>query len=375
MSIFDFPIYLADDFARTVISFLFVITLIVFFHELGHFLVGRWCGVRVSTFSIGFGPELFGWNDRSGTRWRLALLPLGGYVRFFGDADAASMPDPEAVGGMTTEERAVSFVFQPVWKRFLIVLAGPVASILLGIVIFSSNAYLYGRVILIPKVASVMAGSAAADAGFQAGDIILSVDGQPVENFMDVQRLVGTHAGVPLTFKLKRDGADIALIATPKAQLRDTIAGQRRMGVLGIAAARDESSLIIKQETLLSAISFGVLQSWEVIASSGDFISGLFVGRASPDQLSGPIGIAKMSGEVAKAGLSALIGFAGLISVSIGFLNLMPIPLLDGGHLVLYTIEAIRKKALDQRSTEVIFRIGLAFVICLTLFSLYVDLR
>lgn len=375
MSIFDFPIYLADDFARTVISFLFVITLIVFFHELGHFLVGRWCGVRVSTFSIGFGPELFGWNDRSGTRWRVALLPLGGYVRFFGDADAASMPDPGAVGGMTTEERAVSFVFQPVWKRFLIVLAGPVASILLGIVIFSSNAYLYGRVILIPKVASVMAGSAAADAGFQAGDIILSVDGQPVENFMDVQRLVGTHAGVPLTFKLKRDGADIALIATPKAQLRDTIAGQRRMGVLGIAAARDESSLIIKQETLLSAISFGVLQSWEVIASSGDFISGLFVGRASPDQLSGPIGIAKMSGEVAKAGLSALIGFAGLISVSIGFLNLMPIPLLDGGHLVLYTIEAIRKKALDQRSTEVIFRIGLAFVICLTLFSLYVDLR
>jgi len=375
MSIFDFPIYLADDFARTVISFLFVITLIVFFHELGHFLVGRWCGVRVSTFSIGFGPELFGWNDRSGTRWRLALLPLGGYVRFFGDADAASMPDPEAVGGMTTEERAVSFVFQPVWKRFLIVLAGPVASILLGIVIFSSNAYLYGRVILIPKVASVMAGSAAADAGFQAGDIILSVDGQPVENFMDVQRLVGTHAGVPLTFKLKRDGADIALIATPKAQLRDTIAGQSRMVVLGIVREQDGSSKILKHETFFGAIGFGARTSWDIIADSVDFISGLPTGRSSADHLSGPIGIAKMSGEVAKLGLAALIGWAGAISVSIGFLNLMPIPLLDGGHLVLYTIEAIRKKALDQRSTEVIFRIGLAFVICLTLFSLYVDLR
>ena len=375
MSLFELPGFLAGGFIHTMIPFLFVITLIVFFHELGHFLVGRWCGVRVSTFSIGFGPELFGWNDKHGTRWRVALLPLGGYVRFFGDADAASTPDHDTMSVMTPADKAVSFFFQPVWKRFLIVLAGPVASILLGIVIFSSNAYLFGRLVLIPKVASIVADSAAAEAGFKVGDIILMVDGRPVESFMDVQRLVGIHAGAPLSFRVDRDGSEVSLTATPRLQLRESIAGQRRMGVLGIAAAHDETTLIVKQETLFSAIGFGVAQSWDVIASSGDFISGLFSGRASPDQLSGPIGIAKMSGEVAKAGLSALIGFAGLISVSIGFLNLMPIPMLDGGHLVLFIIEAVRRRALDQRATELLFRVGLGLLLCLTLFSLYVDLR
>ena len=375
MSLFELPGFLAGGFIHTMIPFLFVITLIVFFHELGHFLVGRWCGVRVSTFSIGFGPELFGWNDKQGTRWRVALLPLGGYVRFFGDADAASTPDHGTMAVMTPADKAVSFFFQPVWKRFLIVLAGPVASILLGIVIFSSNAYLFGRLVLIPKVASIMADSAAAEAGFKVGDIILSVDGRQVESFMEVQRLVGIHAGSPLSFQVDRDGSEVSLTATPRLQMRESIAGQRRMGVLGIAATHDETTLIVKQETLFSAIGFGVAQSWDVIASSGDFISGLFSGRASPDQLSGPIGIAKMSGEVAKAGLSALIGFAGLISVSIGFLNLMPIPMLDGGHLVLFIIEAVRRRALDQRATEILFRVGLGLLLCLTLFSLYVDLR
>ena len=367
--------YLAGGFVNTIIPFLFVITVIVFFHELGHFLVGRWCGVRVSTFSIGFGPELLGWNDQTGTRWRIALLPLGGFVRFFGDADAASQPDYEAAETMTAEERAVSFVFQPVWKRFLIVLAGPVASILLGIVIFSSNAYLFGRYILIPKVASVMPDSAAADAGFKMGDVILSVDGVRVESFMDVQRIVGVHAGVALPFLVERDGNDIELTATPRLQIRESIVGQRRMGVLGIAAAHDETTVQLKNETLFGAIGFGFSQSWEVIASSGDFIAGLFSGRASPDQLSGPIGIAKMSGEVAKSGIGALIGFAGLISVSIGLLNLMPIPLLDGGHLVFYAIEAVRRQALDQRITEFVFRIGMLLILCLTLYSLYIDLR
>lgn len=375
MSLYDLPGLLAGGFIHTMIPFLFVITFIVFFHELGHFLVGRWCGVRVMTFSIGFGPEVFGWNDRLGTRWRVALLPLGGYVRFFGDADAASTPDHETMTVMTPAEKAVSFAFQPVWKRFLIVLAGPVASISLGIVIFSSNAYLFGRMVLIPKVASVMADSAAAEAGFKIGDVIRSVDGQPVESFIDVQRIVGVHAGTALNFRVDREGSEISLTATPRSQMRDSIAGQRRMGVLGIAAARDEASLVIKHEGLFGSISFGFAQSWEVLSSSGDFIAGLFSGRASPDQLSGPIGIAKMSGEVAKAGLSALIGFAGLISVSIGFLNLMPVPMLDGGHLVLFIIEAARRRALDQRVTEIIFRVGLGLLLCLTLFSLYVDLR
>ncbi len=375
MNITDIPSYLAGGFINTIVPFLFVLTIIVFFHELGHYLVGRWCGVRVTTFSIGFGPELIGWNDRSGTRWRIALLPLGGFVRFFGDVDPASTPDYDTAEALSPEERAVSFVFQPVWKRFLIVLAGPLASILLGIVIFSTSAYLYGRVVLIPKVASVVADSAAAEAGFKVGDIILSVEGTEVESFIDLQRIVGMYAGVPLKFVINRDGAEIPLVATPKMQLRESIAGNRRMGVLGIAAARDATTLIMKQETVLGAMAFGLRQTWNVIESSGDFLSGLISGRASTDQLSGPVGIAKMSGEVAKLGLNALIGFAGMISVSIGLLNLMPIPLLDGGHLVLYAIEAVRNRALNQKVTEVIFKIGLAIIACLTLFSLYLDLR
>ena len=375
MNLTDLLNYFGGGFLHTIVPFLFVLTIIVFFHELGHYLVGRWCGVRVSTFSIGFGPELIGWNDRSGTRWRIALLPLGVFVRFFGDADAASTPDHEAAAEFSAEERAVSFIFQPVWKRFLIVLAGPLASILLGVLIFSSNAYLNGRVVLIPKVASVVPESAAAEAGFETGDIIISVDGTEVESFVDVQRIVGMYAGSPLTFMVKRDGALLPLTATPKLQLRESMVGTRRMGVLGIAAARDESTLVVKQETLLGAVGFGFRQSWSVIESSGTFLTGLVSGRASPDQLSGPVGIAKMSGEVAKLGFGALIGFAGLLSVSIGFLNLLPIPMLDGGHLVLFAIEAVRKRALDQKVTEIIFRVGLALILCLTLFSLYIDLR
>ncbi len=375
MNFSDLPGYLAGGVIHTIIPFLFVITIIVFFHELGHYLVGRWCGVRVSTFSIGFGPELIGWTDRSGTRWRVALLPLGGYVKFYGDADAASTPDDDIASTMNEEERAVSFFFQPVWKRFLIVLAGPVASLLLGVVIFSSNAYLFGRVVLIPKVASVVEGSAAAEAGFKVGDIVLSVEGKPVESFVDLQQMVGVYAGVPLTFRVERDGSEVSLVATPRSQIRETIAGNRRTGVLGIAAARDATTLILKQETLVGSFAFGFRQTWGVIEGSGNFLAGLFSGRASPDQLSGPVGIAKMSGEVAKLGFSALIGFAGLISVSIGFLNLMPIPLLDGGHLVLYGVEAIRRRALNQKTTEIIFRIGIALVFCLTAFSLYIDLR
>ena len=303
------------------------------------------------------------------------MLPLGGFVRFFGDSDAASTPDYAGVAEFSPEERAVSFIFQPVWKRFLIVLAGPVASILLGVVIFSTNAYLNGRVVLIPKVASVVPESAAAEAGFQIGDIIVSVDGADVESFVDVQRIVGMYAGVPLKFLVKRDDALQTLVATPKMQLKESMVGTRRMGVLGIAAARDSSTLMVKQETALGAIAFGFRQSWNVIESSGNFLVGLVSGRASSDQLSGPVGIAKMSGEVAKLGLGALIGFAGLLSVSIGLLNLMPVPLLDGGHLVLYIIEIIRKRALNQNVTEIIFRVGLALILCLTLFSLYVDLR
>jgi regulator of sigma E protease len=374
MSVSELPVLIGGGFVTYVIPFLFVLTLVVFFHELGHFLVGRWCGVKVEAFSIGFGPELLGWTDRSGTRWRIALLPLGGYVRFLGDLNAASAPDLEGVSQLTASERAVSFPAQPVWKRFLIVLAGPVASLLLAIIIFAGSAYTSGRYILLPKIASVAPGSAAEEAGFKTGDLVLSVDGETIESFTDLQRIVTIRPGVSLQIKVEREGTVLDLKAVPRLEERDSFVGKKRVGVLGLSASRDATTLVYKDETLAGAVQFGVIETVNVVSGSLTYLKNIIVGRAPPDQLSGPVGIARMSGEAAKLGFLALLSMAGLISASIGFLNLMPIPLLDGGHLVLYVIEAVRGRPLAANTIETAFRIGLAFIVALTLFTLFLDI-
>lgn len=374
MPISEIPMMIGGGFLAYIIPFLFVLTLVVFFHELGHFLVGRWCGVKVEAFSIGFGPEILGWTDRSGTRWRIALLPLGGYVRFLGDANAASAPDLETVAAMPVSDRVLSFPAQPVWKRFLIVLAGPVASLLLAVVIFAGSAYLSGRYILLPKIASVAPGSAAEEAGFQSGDLVLSVDGETIESFTDLQRIVSIRPGEILNIVIDRSGSKMELKAVPRLQERDSFVGKKRVGVLGLSATRDETTLFFKEETLAGAVQFGMVETVNVVSGSLTYLKNIVIGRAPPDQLSGPVGIARMSGEAAKLGFMALIGMAGLISASIGFLNLLPIPLLDGGHLVLYVIEAMRGRPLEAKTVETAFRIGLAFIVALTLFTLFLDL-
>jgi regulator of sigma E protease len=374
MPISEIPMMIGGGFLAYIIPFLFVLTLVVFFHELGHFLVGRWCGVKVEAFSIGFGPEILGWTDRSGTRWRIALLPLGGYVRFLGDANAASAPDLETVAAMPVSDRVLSFPAQPVWKRFLIVLAGPAASLLLAVVIFAGSAYLSGRYILLPKIASVAPGSAAEEAGFQSGDLVLSVDGETIESFTDLQRIVSIRPGEILNIVIDRSGSKMELKAVPRLQERDSFVGKKRVGVLGLSATRDETTLFFKEETLAGAVQFGMVETVNVVSGSLTYLKNIVIGRAPPDQLSGPVGIARMSGEAAKLGFMALIGMAGLISASIGFLNLLPIPLLDGGHLVLYVIEALRGRPLEAKTVETAFRIGLAFIVALTLFTLFLDL-
>jgi len=374
MPLSEVPFMIGGGFLAYVIPFLFVLTLVVFFHELGHFLVGRWCGVKIEAFSIGFGPEILGWTDRTGTRWRIALLPLGGYVRFLGDANAASAPDLETVAAMPASERALSFPAQTVWKRFLIVLAGPVASLLLAVVIFAGSAYFSGRYILLPKIASVAPGSAAEEAGFQSGDLVLSVDGEKIESFTDLQRIVSIRPSETLSIVIDRAGSQLELKAVPRLQERDSFVGKKRVGVLGLTATRDETTLIFKDETLKGAVQFGLSETVNVVSGSLTYLKNIVIGRAPPDQLSGPVGIARMSGEAAKLGFMALIGMAGLISASIGFLNLLPIPLLDGGHLVLYVIEALRGRPLEARTVETAFRIGLAFIVALTLFTLFLDL-
>ncbi len=357
------------------IPFLFVLTLVVFFHELGHFLVARRCGVRVLVFSIGFGPELFGFNDRHGTRWKLCAVPLGGYVKFFGDENAASVPDAAALAAMTDEERRHSFVHQSVARRAAVVVAGPVANFLLAIVIFAALFMVFGKPSTSPRVDAVQPGSAAEAAGFQPGDLVLTIDGRPVESFPDMQQIVSTSAGETLAFEVDRGGVKVTLKAIPTLkESKDRFGNVHRIGVLGITRSPSPDDTHFQPVGPLKALELGVQRTWFVVERTLSYIGGVISGREAADQLGGPIRIAQVSGQVATEGLPSLFSLTAVLSVSIGLLNLFPVPLLDGGHLLYYVIEAVRGKPLSDRAQEVGFRIGLAIVVMLMIFATYNDL-
>src|ERR1700689_4138228 len=358
-----------------VIPFLFVLSLVVFFHELGHFLVARWCGVQILVFSIGFGPEIVGFNDRYGTRWKIAAIPLGGYVKFFGDENAASVPDTERLASMDEAEKAQSFVFQPVAKRAAIVVAGPVANFVLAIVIFAGIFMLYGKQTMSARVDAVQADSAAAAAGFQPGDVVLSINGHAIDNFADMQRIVGDSADESLQITVDRKGSQFVLTATPALkEVKDNFGNVHRIGILGIQRSTAPEDLKFQPVPPPQAVWMGVQETWFVIDRTLSYIGGVVVGREAADQLGGPIRIAQMAGQVATAGFVALIHLAAVLSVSIGLLNLFPIPLLDGGHLLFYSIEALRGRPLSERAQEVGFRIGLAIVVMLMIFATFNDI-
>ena len=356
-----------------IVPFLFVLAIVVFFHELGHFLVGRWCGVKIDTFSLGFGRELVGFNDRHGTRWRLATIPLGGYVKFHGDANAASAPSNAALNQMSAAERAVTFAGQPVWKRAAIVVAGPLANFILAIAIFSTSFYVSGRPILLPRIEKVMPDSAAARGGFQAGDLVTAIEGDPIVSFSDMQKVVSAASDTPLSFDVERGGALVHLTATPDRRDVEGPFGSSRMGVLGITASNKPEDWQTEHFTATGAVQAAVGETWFVIDSTLRYIGGLIVGRETPAQISGPIRIAEVSGEVAKVGLGALINLAAFLSISIGFVNLLPIPLLDGGHLMYFAVEAGRGRPMSERAQEFGFKIGLAIVSMLMIFATFND--
>jgi len=357
-----------------ILPFLFVLTLVVFFHELGHFLIGRWCGVKVDAFSLGFGPELFGFNDRYGTHWRLAALPLGGYVKFHGDANGASMTDAAAVAAMSPEDRAVSFIAQNVWKRAAIVAAGPIANFILAIVIFTGIFYVNGRAILLPAVDSVAADSAAEAAGFQPGDLILAIDGVKVDSFEEMQRIVQTESDTELVFTVDRGGKVLELVATPRRRDVVTAFGTTRVGILGVQSKGKPENWHIRHYDFVDSVKLAGTETWWVIARTGGYLKGLVVGTETADQLSGPIRIAEVSGAMAKIGLGALLNLAAILSISVGLLNLFPIPLLDGGHLFYYAVEVIRGKAMNDKAQQFGFKIGLMLVTSLMIFATYNDI-
>ncbi|PCH81014.1 MAG: RIP metalloprotease RseP [Hyphomicrobiales bacterium] len=358
-----------------ILPFLFVLTIVVFFHELGHFLVARWRGVHVIAFSVGFGPELIGFNDKQGTRWKICAVPLGGYVKFLGDENVASVADEAALANLSEIDKNRAFHNKSLFSRSLIVVAGPVANFLLAIVIFSSLFGLYGKTVISPRVDGVTEGSAAQIAGFQQGDLILGIDGHVIQGFMDVQRLVSGQAEEQLKFKVERGGTTIEIVATPRRttttdQFKNTI----EIGVLGIQRNPERDELRTIRFGPVEAVVAGTQETWFVTVRSLSAIYRIITNRDSADQLGGPIRIAKMSGQVATLGLGALITLAAYLSISIGMLNLFPVPMLDGGHLLFYAIEAVIRRPLSERFQEYGFRVGLLAILALMVFTTWNDI-
>jgi regulator of sigma E protease len=357
------------------VAVVLVFSIVVFFHELGHFWVARRCGVRVLVFSIGFGRELAGFYDRHGTRWKISAIPLGGYVKFFGDDNAASVPDPEVVRAMSEEERRESFFYKPIPVRAAVVAAGPFANFLLAIVLFAAVFMFFGKQETAPRVDEIIPDSAAAMAGFKPGDVVVSINGKPIDSFTDMQRVVSPSAGQPLDIVVDRAGKLVELHAVPTLKEEKDIFGiVHRIGQLGIKRSIAPGDIKTEKVGPLTAVQLGVSETWNVIERTLSYVTGIFAGRESADQLSGPVGIVRVTGKVATLGIGPLMQLAAVLSVSIGLLNLFPIPLLDGGHLLFYAIEAIRGRPLSDRAQEIGFRIGLAIVLMLMVFATRNDL-
>jgi regulator of sigma E protease len=361
-------------FFYTVAGFLFVLTVVVFFHELGHFLVARWCGIAVKIFSIGFGPEIAGFTDRHGTRWRLSWIPLGGYVKFIDDDNIASAGH-KAADQLSPAERKRSFQGKSLGQRAAVVAAGPIANFVLAIVIFTAIFAVFGERITAARVDVVTPGSAAERAGFLPGDRVVSIDGQAIESFSEMQRIVGMSPDQPLHFVVERNDATLEITATPeRKEITDNFGNTIRLGLLGIQRNASPDDWTLKRHDPFTAFGMAVRECFFVISRSLAYLYDVVTGKESADQLGGPIRIAQVSGQVATAGFIALLNLAAIISVSIGLLNLFPIPMLDGGHLLFYAIEAIRGRPLSETTQEIGFRIGLAFVLMLMLFATWNDL-
>ena len=345
------------------VPFLVLLGVLVFVHEFGHYWAARRCGVRVEVFSVGFGRELWGWTDRAGTRWKIALVPLGGYVRMFGEADGGRAPAPE--------EQAAAFGSKPLGQRAFIVAAGPAANFLFAVVVAAIMFMTYGQRHTSPVVTDVVAGSAAASAGIRAGDRFVELDGETIARFEDLQRIVRLSPGRPLEAIVVRSGVETALRVTPAVERQaDSLGNVQEFGLLGVRGEAAETVRYGPGEALGAAVDY----TWTMTVTILAFVGEMIEGRRSTDELGGVLRIGHLAGEVAKIDFSAYLHFMVLLSINLGLINLFPIPLLDGGHLVFYAIEAILGRPLGQKAQEIGFRIGLGLVVALMLFVTWNDL-
>lgn len=354
-----------------IIPFLIVLSILVFVHELGHYLVARYNGVGVDVFSIGFGPEVFGWNDKAGTRWKVSWFPLGGYVKMVGDADAASTPDHKALKKMEKDLRARSLYYKTVWQRIAVSVAGPVANYLFAIALFAILFATVGQRYTVPVIQGFQEGSVAEKAGFQIGDRIKDINGEQINRFEDIPVIVQAHAGNVLQVVIDRNGHILILSVTPiLSEIKDHFGHVHKVGLLGI---KGSETGYIKRDWWNSwwyATEEAFSLSWQTLKALGQ----IMVGAKSADGLGGPLRIAQMSGEIAQSGFIALFWFMALLSVNLGLINLFPVPMLDGGHLLFYFIEAVRGKPLSEKAQEWGFRVGFGLIIALMVFATWNDI-
>ncbi len=353
------------------VPFLVILTVLVFVHELGHYLIARRNGVRVEVFSIGFGPEIFGWTDRAQTRWKFSLIPLGGYVKMFGDADAASTRPDGTISELSDEEKAHAFPYKRLGQRAWIVAGGPLANFLFAIVVLAGLFTFVGQPFTPAVVGEVVADSAAEQAGFQPNDKILEIDGWGIDSFEDLQRIVSLSPGEPLEVLVERGGQPIELEVTPSlVEVTDHFGNVNRIGRLGIMRSGVD---YIKRDPF-SALYWATEETWSLTMTTLKAVGQIISGSRSAKELGGPLRIAKMSGQVAETGIVPVIWFIAVLSINLGLINLFPIPMLDGGHLLFYAIEAIRGKPLGMRAQEYGLRIGLALVLGLMIFATWNDI-
>ena len=362
----------------TLLSFLIALSVVVFVHEFGHFFIARRCGVRCEVFSIGFGPELFGRTDRHGTRWKFSLIPLGGYVRMFGESDTMQAIEggqeasEEGVRKLTPEEREVSFSNKTLGQRSAIVFAGPAVNILFAIAVFWGMFILVGQPVTKPIIGLVSENSAAADAGLMVDDKILAIDGSPIDRFEDIQNIVQIGNGAPLELLIERNLTEITVTLSPRSvDGTDPFGNSVRRHLIGISASGETR---VTNLGPVSALGVAIGQTYEIIAGTAIAVSQMVSGERGAEDLGGPIKIAKYSGQAAKAGAAGFILFMAILSINLGIINLFPIPLLDGGHLVFYAIEALRGRPVSEQAQEWGMRAGLALVIALMVFVTWNDI-
>jgi len=345
--------------------FLIVLTVVVFIHEFGHYIVARWNGVKVEIFSIGFGSELFGWNDSHGTRWKVSAIPLGGYVKMYGDSDPASSPDFEKLKKLSSKDKAHSFYYKSLWQKSAIVFAGPAANYILAIVILSVMFHTYGKVYVIPEITAVVENSPAEKVGMQEGDLIIRLNGHDVDAFDDIKQELALNTGDAVELTIIRKSQEIDLIIVPEVKItKDVFGNEVKIPMLGISSNKVESQILSLSEAMGEAVRTSYTISVGMLRAVGQMI----IGARSTDDLGGPIKIAKYSGQSAEAGINGVLWFIALISINLGLVNLFPIPMLDGGHLMYYAIEAIKGKPMNEKIQMAGIRVGMAALLTLMVY-------